>query len=196
MSAAREGDPKMPIQIGTKPHDFNDPTELMSDCHRRVEMFLGTLNALADFEGKLLTDDERKSLDRALHYFREAAPKHSADEEESLFPRLRASSNPEVQSVLADMARLERDHNFAAPLHAEVDRLGLLWLRDGKLTPEYAQQLQSAVASLVAMYRAHIEFEDRMLFPLASRILSSSQKNEIAQEMAERRGLADRARVV
>lgn len=185
----------MPIQIGTKPHNFDDPTELMSDCHRRVEMFLGTLSAVSDFQGRPLTEDERKSLDRALQYFREASPKHSADEEESLFPRLRTISNPEVQSVLEDMARLEQEHNFAAPLHGEIDRLGLLWLRDGKLTQEYAQQLQAAVASLVAMYRAHIEFEDKVLFPLASRMLSSAQKAEIAREMAERRELPDRARV-
>jgi len=56
--------------------------------------------------------------------------------------------------------------------------------------------LQSAVALLVALYRAHIEFEDRVLFPLASRTLSSSQKNEIAQEMAVRRALPGPARVV
>ena len=186
----------MPIQIGTKPHNFNDPTALMSDCHRRVEMFLGTLSAVAEFRGRLLTGDEQKSLDRALQYFREAAPKHTADEEESLFPRLRAISDSEVQSVLDDMAQLERDHKFAAPLHAEIDRLSQHWLREGTLTQEYAQQLQSAVASLVSMYRAHIEFEDRVLFPLASRMLSWSQKNEIAQEMAERRELPDRARIV
>jgi hemerythrin-like domain-containing protein len=186
----------MPIQIGTKPHDFSDPTALMSDCHRRVEMFLGTLSAVAEFGGRPLTEEERKSLDRALQYFREAALKHTADEEESLFPRLRAISNSEVQSVLEDMAQLERDHELAAPLHEKIDWLGQLWLREGKLTQEYAQQLQSAVASLVSMYRAHIEFEDRVLFPLASRILSSSQKNEIAQEMAGRRELSDQVRVV
>jgi hemerythrin-like domain-containing protein len=185
----------MPIQIGMKSHNFNDPTALMSDCHRRVETFLGTLRAVAAFQGRPLTEDEGKSLERALQYFREAAPKHSADEEESLFPRLRTISNPEVQSVLADMARLERDHKFAAPVHEKIDGLGQLWLREGKLTQEDAEQLQIAVASLVAMYRDHIEFEDRVLFPLASRVLSSSQNNEIAQEMAARRELPDRTRV-
>jgi hemerythrin-like domain-containing protein len=37
------------------------------------------------------------------------------------------------------------------------------------------------------MYRAHIEFEDTVLFPLATRVLSGAEQSEIAHEMAERR---------
>ena len=39
------------------------------------------------------------------------------------------------------------------------------------------------------MYRTHIEFEDRVLFPLAARVLSADEKTEVAQEMAKRRNL-------
>ena len=39
----------MPVQIGAKSHNFTDPTGLLSDCHRRVEMFLGSLVAIASF---------------------------------------------------------------------------------------------------------------------------------------------------
>src|SRR6266581_372662 len=42
------GNETMPVQIGAKPHNFTDPTGLLSDCHRRVEMFLGTLTAVAE----------------------------------------------------------------------------------------------------------------------------------------------------
>jgi hypothetical protein len=28
----------MPVQIGAKAHTFSDPTGLLSDCHRRIEM--------------------------------------------------------------------------------------------------------------------------------------------------------------
>ena len=37
----------MPVQIGAKTHNFTDPTGLLSDCHRRIEMFIGTLKAVA-----------------------------------------------------------------------------------------------------------------------------------------------------
>jgi hypothetical protein len=93
----------MPIQIGTKPSSFSDPTGLMSDCHRRIEMFMRTLSVAAEFEGRSLCEEEGRALDAALRYFREAAPKHNADEEESLFPRLRSLTYPEVQSALAEL---------------------------------------------------------------------------------------------
>ena len=179
----------MPIQIGSKASDFSDPTGLMSDCHRRIEMFLNALRAAGDFNGRHLTEDERRALDAALRYFREAAPKHNADEEESLFPRLRSLSDPEIQSALADVARLEQEHRWAAPLHAEVDHLGQQWLLEGRLAADQVQAFQSAVSKLDSMYRTHIEFEDRVLFPLANRVLSPDQRAEAAQEMAKRRNL-------
>jgi hypothetical protein len=40
------------------------------------------------------------------------------------------------------------------------------------------------------MYRTHIEFEDKVLFPLAARVLSPAQSAEIAQEMEKRRNLS------
>jgi hemerythrin-like domain-containing protein len=179
----------MPVQIGSRASDFSDPTGLMSDCHRRIEMFLNALRAAGDFNGRQLAEDERRSLDAALRYFREAAPKHNADEEESLFPRFRSVADPEVQSALADVVRLEQDHRWAAPLHAEVDRLGQQWLLEGWLAPDQVHAFRSAVAKLDSMYRTHIEFEDRFLFPLAARVLSQVQRAEVAQEMAKRRNL-------
>src|SRR6516164_1977434 len=38
----------MPVQIGAKAHNFTDPTGLLSDCHRRVEMFVGMLQAVGE----------------------------------------------------------------------------------------------------------------------------------------------------
>lgn len=177
----------MPVQIGIKAAHFSDPTGLMSDCHRRIEMFLGALAAAAGFAGRELSPDEQRSLDVALRYFREAAPKHNADEEESLFPRLRSLPQSEVQAALADMARLEQEHRWAAPLHGEIDRLGQRWLSEGRLPLEQARAFHSAVGQLQSMYRAHIEFEDKMLFPLAARLLPRVQQDQVAQEMEARR---------
>ena len=49
-----------------------------------------------------------------------AAPKHTADEEESLFPRLRDSSDPRAIKALALVERLERDHGQAEQHHAAI----------------------------------------------------------------------------
>ena len=69
-------------------------------------MFMKALSAAAGFEGRQLSHDERQSLDTVLRYFREAAPRHNADEEESRFPRLRLLPDLDVGRVLADLARL------------------------------------------------------------------------------------------
>jgi hypothetical protein len=88
----------MPVQIGAKAHPFSDPTVLLSDCHRRIEMFLGALEGVASVIDRPLTEETRAALESALRYFREAAPKHTADEEESLFPRMRQNRDPERRS--------------------------------------------------------------------------------------------------
>src|SRR5436190_12325230 len=105
----------MPIVIGAKPEsNFDDPIGLLTDCHRRIEMFLGVLTQLAEEgRGGELTDEQRVSLANALKYFREAAPKHTADEEVTLFPRLRASEDPEVLAILDRVDSLESDHRRA-----------------------------------------------------------------------------------
>ena len=78
----------MPIVIGGKPEsDFTDPIGMLGDCHRRIVRFLHVFVQLAgQKQGGSLTSEERTLLSTSLRYFREAAPKHTADEEESLFP--------------------------------------------------------------------------------------------------------------
>ena len=179
----------MTVQIGTKTHDFSDPTGLLSDCHRRIEMFLGSLQRIMQAVGSPLTTDARSSLETALRYFHQAAPKHTKDEEESLFPRLRQIHNPEVESALSTLEALEDDHRRADALHAEVHRLGLQCLKNGHLPTREADRFRQAVSDLAFIYREHIRIEDNVVFPAAQRALSRSQKSAIANEMALRRRL-------
>jgi hemerythrin-like domain-containing protein len=177
----------MPVQIGADVHNFSDPTGLLSDCHRRIEMFLGSLEAVAKVIDSSGSDETARALTAALRYFREAAPKHTADEEESLFPRLRQVQDPEVQSALDQLDRLEKDHRWADPLHAEVERLGLQYLSTGTLSPDESEAFRKAVAELSSMYRQHIIVEDGLVFPVAARLLSQADRISIAKEMAARR---------
>ena len=178
---------RMPVQIGEVPHSFSDPTGLLSDCHRRIEMFLGSLDAVARVMDCPLTEETRRALDSALRYFREAAPKHTADEEESLFPRLRQVHHPDVQSALARLDGLENDHRRAAPLHAEVESLGQKYLSKGSLPPADVEGFRKAVASLKSMYQQHIRVEDDVVFPVAAQLMSPIDRAAIAAEMASRR---------
>jgi hemerythrin-like domain-containing protein len=177
----------MPVQIGAKTHNFTDPTGLLSDCHRRIEMFLETLAAAGKVMDAPPSVDTARALQSALVYFRQAAPKHTADEEQSLFPRLRGREEPELKSALSTLDRLEKDHEAVSPLHAEVERLAETYLETGSLSASDVQAFQTAVARLQETYREHIRVEDFTVFPLAARLLSDSDKSAIAQEMATRR---------
>ena len=177
----------MPVQIGVKTHNFTDPTGLLSDCHRRIEIFLSMLKAVAQDIDHFPTEETRRALEAALRYFGQSAPKHTADEEESLFPRLRQIHHPEIQAAFSRLEQLEEEHRWASPLHAEVERLGAQYLSTGNLPSAEVDDFRKAVASLAAMYNRHISVEDSVVFPLAARVLSDAEKVSIAEEMANRR---------
>lgn len=181
----------MPIVIGARPEsNFANPIGLLGDCHRRIERFLDILvRVTQQAAGQELSGEQRSALDTALRYFREAAPKHTADEEQSLFPRLREIDNPEVRSLLASVDALEDDHVWAGSLHAVVDRLGRLWLQSGTLAPDESGQLTVILTQLRDLYRRHIAIEDHEIFPVAAAALSATDRTAIGSEMAARRGL-------
>lgn len=177
----------MPVQIGAKAHHFTDPTGLLSDCHRRIEMFLQSIAAVADVIDQPATEEVQGALEAALRYFRQAAPKHTADEEESLFPRLRDIANADVTSALSKLDALEEEHRWANPLHDTFEQLGTKFLSDARLSREEIESFRAAIRDLQSMYARHINVEDAIVFPLAARVLSEDQKSVIADEMAGRR---------
>ena len=179
----------MPVQIGRKESDFSDPLGLLSDCHRRIEHFLDVLIRVCEkTKGGQLTADERAALEKALVYFRNSAPRHTADEEESLFPRLRESG--QAQSSLECLAELEKDHVAAARDHELVDTLGRRWLTSGALEGGEVDQIRQALQRLSGTYTRHIAIEDQQLYPLAGRVLQPEQLAEVGREMDERRGVS------
>jgi hemerythrin-like domain-containing protein len=175
----------MPVVIGAKPESsFTDPVGLLTDCHRRIERFLGVLQHLAQSASRQLTNEERKSLETALNYFRNSAPKHTADEEESLFPRLRSINRPALEAVMSD---LQKDHLQADESHAQVDRLGQLWLKTGSLDQHQAERFAAILSDLSNLYTRHIALEERELFPVANKLLPAAQREAIGVEMKSRR---------
>ena len=180
---------KVPIRIGQKPgHGFESPLGLLSDCHRRIEQFLEALITVARRpSARALSPSDRAALEGALDYFANAAPKHTADEEDSLFPRLRASADPDIRRALAVVDTLERDHREADQHHRIVDALGRRWLAAGSLTADERHELGNHVQVLQAIYLRHIAIEDRDLFPAAGRALGEADLREIGREMAARR---------
>ena len=181
----------MLIRVGQRPdHGFDEPLGLLSDCHRRIERFLGVLVTIAGARrGRPLPAADRQALEHALEYFATAAPRHSADEEESLFPRLRASAAPEARAAMAAMDRLEAEHRAADEHHRVVDRLGRRWLEAGSLEEGAVALLLEHLVALERLYGAHIRLEDSELFPAAGRVLTGADLEAIGREMAARRNV-------
>jgi hemerythrin-like domain-containing protein len=183
----------MPVRIGApRESDFTDPIGMLSDCHRRIERFLQALIEITqEVQGQPLRTEQRSALETSLRYFREAAPRHTADEEESLFPRLRRMNSSEAQAALARVDSLEQDHKQAERKHSEVERLGQEWLSRGQLPTGQVARLQYLLAELSVLYQQHIRIEDTEVFPSAKRLLSGDDRTLIGAEMAARRGLSE-----
>lgn len=131
-----------------------------------------------------LNSDHQQALSRALTFFVEMAPKHTADEERSLFPRLRAMGEP-----LPELAALETDHQTAEHWHNEIDLLGRLWIESLILDPSQRDSFHQRVAQLKELYRAHIAVEESIIFPLAKLRLPVNTQEEVRREMVSRRAI-------
>lgn len=182
----------MAVQIGSLGQPgFDMPFALMSDCHRRIEHFLRIFQRVVDGYASIPLDEEAKAaLLAAVHYFRDSAPNHTADEEDSLFPRLRSLDRKDLGELLIEAERLERDHDRAELIHSEVDERVQQWLDAGCLGVDEIKQLRQDLDALSTLYSRHILFEDSVLFPRAEDVLSMSDIKDIGTEMAARRGVA------
>jgi len=176
----------MEIQIGAKPDSgFDDPIGMLTDCHRRIERFLHILCLVAErARGRALTAEETEAVEAALHYFQEGGRRHNADEEDSLFPRLRTQSSDKDWQ---DVAALVSDHRHADELHAAVDTLYRAWIAAGRLNSEEEAKILSATGELRQLYEAHIRTEEEIVFPRAARSLDHSAVAAMGQEFRTRR---------
>jgi hemerythrin-like domain-containing protein len=176
----------MAIQIGAKPDSgFDDPIGMLTDCHRRIEHFLQILCLVAERpSSRAMTDEETAAVHASLQYFRAGGQRHNADEEQSLFPRLRATCGDEDSDQIAG---LESDHKDASALHACVEELYAAWIKSGGLNERDQEKLSSMTKKLQELYQQHIQLEEQVIFPRAARALDVETIAAIGREFRARR---------
>ena len=161
------------------------PLEHLTACHRRIEQRLDTLERVADH----LTDKRGEALEAmeaCFRFFESNGILHTADEEESVFPRLQPRLNDAEQKFIA---QLEDQHGEADRLYAELKAIAAQ-LEDGQtVSGEPQQRFRTAAGRLAELYRSHIATEDGTLIALGQRVLSLAELTEISREMKRRRGL-------
>lgn len=141
---------------------------------------------LADAAATLATggggDAECDAVVEVLAYLQRSAHRHVADEEQSLFPRLRAAG---VDTALLE--RIEAEHRDHERLH---DRLACN-IRSWRTRPPAADtvaELDALAGELAAGYAEHIRVEDSQLLPLVRSSLDQAQLDAVFTEMRDRRG--------
>lgn len=182
----------MALTIGARPdHGFNDPLGLLTDCHRRIEHFLSVMTRVAaEAGGGALSDEHRRALEACVQYFSNAAPRHTKDEEESLFPRLRQCG---ADIAVERLSALETEHVATDTALAGVLVSMRRWLEDGPISAGEAARLNEILTQLREVYARHIRVEESEVFPAAREALDADHLREIGQEMAARRGIAPKA---
>lgn len=177
----------MGIQIGAKPDSgFDDPIGMLKDCHRRIEQFLQILCLVVERAGgRALNQEEATAVRSALHYFDVGGRRHTADEEESLFPRMRGEQK--AAGAIRELDALEAQHREADQLHLSVERLYVSWMEGAPLSAGNQAQLRLAAERLKELYEEHIDVEESLVFPRAAQALDKDQIAAIGQEFRTRR---------
>jgi len=170
---------------------FDDPLGMLRACHRRIERALGVVDRVAALEQEgSLEPDAREALRQTLRYFARTIPRHAADEEQSLFPRLRDALGKNASVMLAVLEGLAREHAAADAAHRELEILGDELLRAGGFgSPERRERFSELVQTLRRLYREHIRLEDDEVLPLAACVVDPGQLERVGADMAARRGI-------
>lgn len=162
------------------------PLEHLRACHRRIEQHLETLEraaaALDTRRGEALA-----AFESAFHFLNTSGALHTADEEESLFPRLMPLLEIGERSYLAG---LEHGHTEAHRMYSALKEL----VRAPQHDPAWTARVRDLAARLAAHYRLHIASEDESLQDYAARLLTQQQLAAIGAEMKARRKPAEDTR--
>jgi hemerythrin-like domain-containing protein len=165
------------------PHSTIDrPLEHLVACHDRIEERLATLERAAAYLASE-PDAALEAIGACFRYFESSGVLHTADEEQSVFPRLRGKV---AVGELAEIERLESQHKEADTLYAELKHAAADLERDSH-SPDAAARYGSIVGEFAALYRAHIEFENSELIRMARRELDAGELAAISREMRNRR---------
>lgn len=173
--------------LGPAAPSLDEPIEMLDACHGRIRAQIETLARLvAHLPVHGADGDARRAAAAVIRYFELAAPSHHADEEEDVFPALRAAATSADRAVVeALLVRLLADHRR---MNEARERL-LVALRliaageGGALDGD-------EVESFAGLYLAHIDAETNELFLLARRLLAVDELARIGRRMAARRGVS------
>lgn len=167
---------------------FNDPFDMLSACHERVERMLSLLTRLCEHLSANGWDLSAAQAARdVMRYFDLAAPHHHQDEEQHVFPAVLAG--PDRHGLHAVVRQLQSDHQTMKQRWTQtrqvlqrIDQLG-----DAPWHPLTSEEVQR-LAEFVSLYDEHIQLEEQCVYPAANELLSLEDIRAMGQDMRVRRG--------
>ncbi|QKY11132.1 pyridoxamine 5'-phosphate oxidase [Janthinobacterium lividum] len=166
---------------------FDQPIAVLKHCHDKIRKQLTTLQNLLGHLGQNGNTPEAQQAAKAvLQYFNKAAHLHHDDEEQDLMPMLQATATGEDAALLATLV---------PEILADHQRMDQAWLT---LRPELdaiaagtdSQLSHDGVRDYAAAYQAHMTKEEGQLAPMAKRLFSAQQMEQLGTAMQRRRGIA------
>lgn len=166
---------------------FDQPIAVLKHCHDKIRKQLTTLqNLLGHLAQHGNTTDAQQAAKAVLQYFNKAAHLHHDDEEQDLMPMLQATATGDDAALLATLV---------PEILADHQRMDQAWLT---LRPELdaiaagtgTQLSADGVAAYIAAYQAHMSKEEGQLAPMAKRLFSAQQMEQLGTAMQRRRGIA------
>ena len=165
--------------------ELDDPIGMLQIAHRKLKRSLHVIWVIADrAAGRKLTGEEMTAVQSAMDCVRVVGAQHIADEEESLFPRLREET---ISGDSEELNVLEENRRQADRLHTMVETLYSAWISVGELRLEDQMRLQSCTEKLKSLYEQHIQIEEQIVFPRAKRVLDDRVITAMVQEFRARR---------
>lgn len=160
---------------------------MLDRCHRKLEERLTELmGAAQQIAAGDATDAAVATVSDVLSFFDRSVARHEADEEQSLFPRLRgrAGIDPVIDTIIDTLSDEHREHTrLLYRLHELIKSFG-----DQRPSAEQGQHLLRLANELSSAYARHIALEDARLFPAVRDTLGASELQLVAAEMQARRG--------
>ena len=166
---------------------FDQPIAVLKHCHDKIRKQLTTLQNLLGHLGQNGNTPEAQQAAKAvLQYFNKAAHLHHDDEEQDLMPMLQLTATGEDAALLATLV---------PDILADHQRMDQAWLT---LRPELdviaagtdSQLSHDGVRDYIAAYQAHMAKEEGQLAPMAKRLFSAQQMEQLGTAMQRRRGIA------
>lgn len=162
---------------------FREPIDYLYADHYRQRVVCRYLDEIAqDHQAARVPEIAALVLD----YLVRDLPQHIADEEQDLFPRLRACCTPEdeVQRILMLLSEEHaRDQEVVLALPA-----GLRSLIEGRPVADPEVFVQAA-STFAECQRRHLAWEEGVILPLARKRLQPDDLAGLGRSMAARRGV-------